>query len=84
MTFKELVDQNQTLHIHTAISAIELQHSTRQIYEELMKRLVERLVYELAPIVREEIERNLDFARIRKGVEDAIIAKAVESFHGGK
>lgn len=82
MTLKEYTDQHATLHIHTAISALELNQAAFHIREAVYERIVRQMVVELAPMFREELERNIDWARIRKGIEDAIIAQSVSAFKG--
>jgi hypothetical protein len=65
----------QELHVHTVLTAIEMRDAIYNLKDVIFDRIAREMVREQLPLVRANIK--IDWARVQKEVEDALIQRMV-------
>ena len=77
MDYREMFDRaTNDLHVHTTMSAHEIEHAHYSVKEAILERIVREMVKALLPVMRQHI--RIDWVSVNRQIEAKLVDKFIE------
>lgn len=78
MELKEQHDPGRhELHFHTVMSEVDIAHARYDVPRVIFQTIIDNMVKELTPLVREQVIKGLNYGDIAKAVQQAMQDKLI-------
>lgn len=73
---------HRELHVHTVMTDEQVQNAVYEIPRAITQRIVDEMVAELLPLVREQVLKTLDYTEITKLIQATITKQLLDEYMG--